>query len=99
MFFTSFLKTHKRKEANNMCHYRFIKIRGKEGSHTGYFVPRLYKLAFHWRELKHFGFQFVIQRLAGWTIWYVNNEEDYVQAVKKLNELTKTRIFVYKVSE
>ena len=79
--------------------YKFIKIRGKEGSNTGYFVPRLYSLPFMWNELKIFGFQFVKERLAGWTIWYVTNEEDYLRAIDTLNELKKTRIFDFKVSE
>lgn len=81
-----------------MAFYKFIKIKGKEGSRTGYFVPRLYHLAFSWRELKQIGLLFVKERLAGWTIWWVENEDDYIQAVKTLNELKKTRIFDYKVS-
>lgn len=81
-----------------MGFYKFIKIKGVEGDRTGYFVPRLYHLAFNWRELKYVGFQFVKERLAGWTIWWVNNEDDYIQAIKTLDELKKTRIFDYKVS-
>ena len=82
-----------------MTFYKFIKIKGPEGARTGYFVPRLYHLAFSWRELKHVGFQFVKERLAGWTIWWVENENDYNRAIKTLDELKKTRIFEYKVTE
>lgn len=78
--------------------YKFIKIRGREGKNTGYFVPHLYKLPFIWKELKHVGFRFVKERLAGWTIWWVGNEDDYKLAIKTLEELKKTRIFDYKVS-
>ena len=78
--------------------YKFIKIKGVEGDRTGYFVPHLYHLAFNWRELKYFGFKFVKERLAGWTIWFVDNKDDYIQAIKTLDELKKTRIFDYKVS-
>ena len=78
--------------------YKFIKIKEFDCRDTGYFVPRLYKLAFSWRELKYFGFQFTKERLKGWTIWWVDNEEDFKTAVKTLNELKKTRIFEYKVS-
>lgn len=82
-----------------MGFYKFIKIKGVDGANTGYFVPRMYKLAFCWRELKHIGFRFVKERLAGWTIWWVDNEDDYVQAIKTLNELKKTRMFTYKVTK
>ena len=74
-----------------MGFYKFIKIKGAEGNHIGDFVPRLYHLAFNWRELK--------ERLAGWTIWWVENEDDYNRAIKTLDELKKTRIFEYKVTE
>lgn len=80
--------------------YKFIKIRGIDGKNTGYFVPNLYKLPFLGIiELKCFGFQFIKERLAGWTIWYVVNEDDYDNAIKTLDELRKTRIFEYKVTE
>lgn len=82
-----------------MGFYKFIKIRGPEGAGTGYFVPRLYRLNFSWRELKQIGFVFVKERLKGWTIWWVDNEDDYIKAVKTLNELKKTRIFDFKVSK
>lgn len=82
-----------------MGFYKFIKIKGVEGNRTGYFVPHLYPLAFSWRELKHVGLQFVKERLAGWTIWWVKNEDDYNQAIKTLDELKKTRVFDYKVSK
>lgn len=79
-----------------MGFYKFIKIKGPEGKHTGYFVPNLYHLAFSRRELKHVGLRFVRERLAGWTIWYVDNKDDYIQAIKTLEELKKTRLFNYK---
>ena len=82
-----------------MGFYKFIKIKGVEGDRIGYFVPRLYRLAFSWRELKHVGLLFAKERLAGWTIRWVRNEEDYTQAIKTLNELKKTHIFDYKVSK
>ena len=73
-----------------------IKIRGREGKNTGYFVPRLRKMPFLWRELKQVGLLFVKERLAGWTIW-ICDESDYETTIKTLNELKKTRIFDYKV--
>lgn len=82
-----------------MAMYKFIKTRGKEGKSTGYFVPRLYRLDFSLHEFKRFGFIFVKERLKGWTIWWVENEEDYIQAVERLKELKKTRIFDFKVSK
>lgn len=82
-----------------MGFYKFIKFKGKDAKYTGYFVPGLHHLAFSWRELKVFGFQFVKERLAGWTIWWVSNEEDYIQAKKTIKELRKTRIFDFSVSE
>lgn len=82
-----------------MSFYKFIKIKGAEGGRTGYFVPRLYQLVFNWHELKWVGFRFVKERLTGWTIWWVDNEDDYAQAIKTLNELKKTRIFNYEVIE
>lgn len=81
-----------------MGFYKFIKIKGVGGPGTGYFVPNLYRLSFMWIELKMVGLRFVKERLNGWTIWYVSNEEDYIRAIKTLNELKKTRIFDYKVS-
>lgn len=80
-----------------MGFYKFIKIRGEGGTRTGYFVPRLYNLPFMWSELKMVGLRFVKDRLAGWTIWWVGNEEDYKNAIKTLEELKKTRVFEYKV--
>lgn len=65
----------------------------------GYYVPRLYRLTFYLRELKEVGFLFVKERLKGYSIWYVTNEEDYIRAVETLNELKKTRLFDFKVSE
>jgi hypothetical protein len=81
-----------------MGFYKLIKIRGAEGSNTGYFVPRLYRLRFAWWELKIFGLRLVKERLKGWSIWWVDSEESYRNAVDTLEELRKTRIFDYKVS-
>ena len=80
-----------------MAFCKLIKIRGREGAMTGYFVPRMYKLVWSWSILKVFGLSYVLHRLSGWTIWWVDNEEDYVNAVRTLNELKKTRIFEYKI--
>ena len=82
-----------------MSIYKFIKIKGSEGANTGYFVPNLYKIKTSRNTLRAFGLPYVIDRLSGWTIWWVNNEEDYINAIKTLDELKKTRIFDYKVSK
>ena len=82
-----------------MGFYKFIKIKGVDGANTGYFVPQMYKLPFMWSELRIVGLRFVKDRLAGWTIWWVGNEEDFTTAIKTLKELRKTRIFDYKVGE
>ena len=74
-----------------------IKIRGAEAARTGYFVPRLYQVGWSRITLKIFGFQYVKDRLAGWTIWWVSNEYDLEQAIETLDKLKKTRIFEYKV--
>lgn len=79
--------------------YKLIKIKGPDGKNTGYFVPRMYRLRFSWPELKNVGLRLMKERLNGWTIWWVNNKDDYDQAIKTLNDLKKTRIFHYKVSE
>lgn len=78
--------------------YKLIKIKGPDGKNTGYFVPRLYRLGFSWHELKNVGLRFVKERVNGWTIWWVDNEDDYVRAIETLDELKKTRIFDYKVN-
>lgn len=80
-----------------MAFHKFIKIKGRDGDGTGYFVPRLYRITRR-TGLKVFGLSYLKERLAGWTIWWVDNEEDYIQAIKTLDELRKTRIFDYKVS-
>lgn len=79
--------------------YKFIKIKGPDGRNTGYFVPRMYQLHCGFNVLKAFGLPYVKDRLTGWTIWWVDNEEDFRKAIETLNELKKTRIFTYKVSE
>lgn len=78
--------------------YKFIKIKGADGKNTGYFVPRMYSLSNIRLGVKIFGLQYIKDRLAGWTFWWVGNKDDYVKAVETLNELKKTRIFDYKVS-
>lgn len=82
-----------------MSIYKFIAIKGKEGRMTGYYVPRLYGLSFSFRELRQIGLTFAKERIKGWSIWYVTNEEDYIRAIKTLDELKKTRLFDYKVSK
>ena len=81
--------------------YNFIKIKGLDGMNVGYSVPRMYSLSFNWRLWKYFGYKFMLllikDWLAGWTIWYVNNEDDYVQAIETLKKLRKTNIFEFKV--
>ena len=67
-----------------------IKINGKEKDRIGYLVPHLYRLAFSWNELKHFGLRLVKERLAGWTIWWTDDEYDFNQIIKELDELKKT---------
>ena len=82
-----------------MWWYKLIKIKGKESDRLGYLAPRLYRLYFNWRELKYLGFRLVKERLDGWTIWWVYNEEDYTKAVDILNEAKKAHEFEFKVSE
>ena len=82
-----------------MAFHRFIRIRGREGANTGYFVPRLYQLSSLRIGSKIFGFSFIKDRLAGWTFWWVDNEDDYINAVKTLKELKKTRIFEFNVQK
>lgn len=79
--------------------YRFIAIKGAEGAKTGYFVPHLYQLVLTKATLKVFGLRYVMARLNGWTIWWTNNDSDYSNAIKALDELKKTRIFTYKILE
>lgn len=79
--------------------YKFIKIKGADGKNTGYFVPNMYKLYPTKYELKRVGFNFILERIKGWSIWYVCNEEDYRAAVKTLKELKKTRIFDFMVRD
>lgn len=81
-----------------MAFHKFIKTKGEGAKTIGYFVPRMYRYDFWWKELKLFGFTFVKERLAGWHIWWVENEKDYADAVKTLKELQKTHLFTYMVS-
>lgn len=77
--------------------YKFIAIKGVEGARTGYFVPGLYQLVWSKDVLKTFGLKYVIARLKGWTIWWVENEITYLNAMDRLEELKRTRLFTYKV--
>ena len=79
--------------------YKLIKIKGPDGKHTGYFVPRMYQLCMNRYVLKAFGLKYIKDRLDGWTVWWVDNEDDFNKAIETLNELKKTRIFKYMVSE
>jgi hypothetical protein len=79
-----------------MPFYKFIKIKGAD---IGYSVPRMYKLPFTWYELRIVGLQFVKDRLAGWTIFWVANPIDFILAIKILDELKKTTTLEYKVGE
>lgn len=80
--------------------YKFIKIKnnGGGGKYIGYAVPRMYRLDFNKYELRLFGFQFIKERMNGWTIWWVENEEDYKDAITILKELKNDIEFDYKVS-
>lgn len=77
--------------------YKFIVIKGVEGARTGYFVPRLYQLVWSKDVLKTFGLRYIMLRLKGWTIWWVENEISYLNAISRLEELKATRLFTYKV--
>lgn len=77
---------------------KFIRLKGREAANTGYFVPRLYRMYRH-VGMKIFGLSYLKYRLQGWTIWWVQNEDDYSNAIKELHELQKTRIFTMQVSE
>lgn len=83
-----------------MGFYRFIKVKsvGDVSKYIGYSIPRMYRLDFDWRELKLFRFQFVKERMNGWTIWWVENENDYQIAITKLNELNNVLPITYKVA-
>ena len=80
-----------------MSIYGFIKTRGPEGAKIGYFIPRLYKLVWCWNVVKSFGFPYVKDRLTGWTVWWVESEDDWNRAIENLNELKKTHAFDYLV--
>lgn len=82
-----------------MGFYKFIKTKGEGAKNIGYFVPNMHRLDFSLWELKLFGLQFLKERLSGWTIWYVTDDEKYTRAIETLDELKKTHIFTYKVSE
>ena len=78
--------------------YAFIRLKGAEGNaRTGYLVPRMYQLVTCWSVLKQFGFSYIKERLRGNTIWWVSNEEDFLNALNTLNKLKKTRTFDYDI--
>ena len=78
---------------------KFIATKGPDSANVGYFVPRLYKLCWCSSVLKTFGFSYIKERLMGWTIWWVENEDDYNRAIGLLKALkAKDHMFDYKVS-
>ena len=77
--------------------YRFIKIRGQKAKTVGYYAPRLYKLGWSWNIVRCLGINYVLDRLAGWTVCWVTNEYDCKTAINILNDLQKTYSFEYKV--
>lgn len=79
--------------------YKFIKIKGVSSKRIGFWVPHLYRLDFSWWELEIYGLRFAKERLNGWTIWWVRNEHDYNQAIEMLNDLKRTHVFEFKVTE
>lgn len=79
--------------------YKFIRIKGERAKIIGFFVPRLHRLDFDWWTWKRLGFPYLRDRLSGWSIWWVDNEEDLKRAIEGLNELKKTNIFTYEVSK
>ena len=82
-----------------MTFYKFIKTRGLDGADIGYLVPHMYKLVCCRIVLRVFKLSYVKERLAGWTIWWVEDENDYRRAIDTLNELKKIYVFDYRVSE
>ena len=80
-----------------MGFYKFIKIKGLDGKRTGYYVPRMYQLDWSRYIVKALGLSYVMDRLKGWTVWWVGNEEDLKNAIETLDELKKTRMFYYEV--
>ena len=77
--------------------YRFIAFKGNDSKKLGYRIPRLYPLFFRISELKQVGFWLVKERLKGWTIWFVTNDEDYKVAKEAIKELKKSHKFDFKV--
>ena len=45
--------------------HKFIKIKGPDSIHTGYFVPRLYYIGWSWSAIKIFGIPYIKDRLSG----------------------------------
>lgn len=82
-----------------MGFHKIIKTKGESSQNIGFFVPKMFRLDFSLQELKQFGFEFLKERLSGWTIWWVRNEEEYVQAIEALDELKNTYVFTYEVIE
>ena len=81
-----------------MPFHKFIKIKGEGKTYIGYCIPNMYQLVCSWPILKAFGFWYIKERLTGWTIWWVSNEDDYNRAIETLEKLKERCAFVYKVS-
>ena len=81
-----------------MAFYKFIRTKGPDGKNIGYYAPRMYHLP-DGIALKIFTFQYVKDRLAGWTYWWVDNKDEYIRTMEKLDELRKTHAFIYQVSK
>lgn len=73
-----------------------IRIKGRDRDRVGYWTPHLYLLSFSWRELKYVGLEFVKTRLAGWTIWWSDND-DLITTIGTLNKLKTKMSFDYEV--
>lgn len=82
-----------------MALYKFIKTKGEGADTVGYYVPHMYRFDFSFKELKIFGLQFLKERMDGWCIWYVENEDDFAVAIEMLEKYKKTHLFAYKVTE
>lgn len=82
-----------------MAFHRFIKTKGERANVIGYYAPRLYRLDLGSTALKIFGFSYLKDRLSGWYYWWVDSEENFVNATRALDELMKTNMFTYKYTE
>lgn len=78
-------------------HHKLLKTKGPDGATIGYFVRGLYRFGWSRVLLKLLGFSYVKDLLTGWTFWWIDNEDDYVRIMTTIDELRKTRKFIYKV--